>query len=100
MAAASQQGVSGQIWPDNNGVHINAHGGGVLFHDGLYYWFGEHKIAGPEGNLAYVGVHCYSSTNLHDWKDEGIALNVVNDCLLYTSPSPRDRTRYRMPSSA
>ena len=24
----------------------------------------------------------------------------VNDCLLYTSPSPRDRTRSRMPSSA
>ena len=24
----------------------------------------------------------------------------VLDCLLYTSPSPRDRTRYRMPSSA
>ena len=23
-----------------------------------------------------------------------------NPCLLYTSPSPRDRTRYRMPSSA
>ena len=23
-----------------------------------------------------------------------------NTCLLYTSPSPRDRTRYRMPSSA
>ena len=23
-----------------------------------------------------------------------------NDCLLYTSPSPRDRTRSRMPSSA
>ena len=26
--------------------------------------------------------------------------SVVNICLLYTSPSPRDRTRYRMPSSA
>mgnify|MGYP003300219229 CR=1 FL=1 len=25
---------------------------------------------------------------------------VGNDCLLYTSPSPRDRTRSRMPSSA
>ena len=25
---------------------------------------------------------------------------VSNDCLLYTSPSPRDRTRSRMPSSA
>ena len=27
-------------------------------------------------------------------------LDVVMACLLYTSPSPRDRTRYRMPSSA
>ena len=27
-------------------------------------------------------------------------LNELNFCLLYTSPSPRDRTRYRMPSSA
>ena len=26
--------------------------------------------------------------------------NLVNSCLLYTSPSPRDRTRSRMPSSA
>ena len=25
---------------------------------------------------------------------------VVRTCLLYTSPSPRDRTRSRMPSSA
>ena len=25
---------------------------------------------------------------------------VVDTCLLYTSPSPRDRTRSRMPSSA
>ena len=25
---------------------------------------------------------------------------VASDCLLYTSPSPRDRTRTRMPSSA
>ena len=25
---------------------------------------------------------------------------VSNNCLLYTSPSPRDRTRSRMPSSA
>ena len=24
----------------------------------------------------------------------------IGDCLLYTSPSPRDRTRSRMPSSA
>ena len=28
------------------------------------------------------------------------APNRVRNCLLYTSPSPRDRTRSRMPSSA
>ena len=28
------------------------------------------------------------------------ALHTVGGCLLYTSPSPRDRTRSRMPSSA
>ena len=27
-------------------------------------------------------------------------IDETNPCLLYTSPSPRDRTRYRMPSSA
>ena len=29
-----------------------------------------------------------------------VLLNQGYDCLLYTSPSPRDRTRSRMPSSA
>ena len=29
-----------------------------------------------------------------------ILCNLLNICLLYTSPSPRDRTRSRMPSSA
>ena len=29
-----------------------------------------------------------------------VAITAYNPCLLYTSPSPRDRTRSRMPSSA
>ena len=29
-----------------------------------------------------------------------MSITVFNNCLLYTSPSPRDRTRSRMPSSA
>ena len=33
-------------------------------------------------------------------KGEKIPEIVCFDCLLYTSPSPRDRTRSRMPSSA
>src|SRR5665811_2523471 len=32
--------------------------------------------------------------------NEFINWDKVERCLLYTSPSPRDRTRYRMPSSA
>lgn len=69
----------GELWKDDNGVHINAHGGGVLFHDGRYYWFGEHKLEGRRGNRAWVGVHCYSSTDLYSWRDEGIALPVSTD---------------------
>lgn len=69
----------GQIWTDNNGVHINAHGGGVLYDRGTYYWYGEHKIEGDAGNYAQVGVHCYSSKDLYNWKDEGIALKVSED---------------------
>jgi len=69
----------GELWPDDKGVHINAHGGGILYHKGTYYWFGEHKVGGTLGNTAQVGVHCYSSKDLYNWKDEGIALAVSED---------------------
>lgn len=70
---------NGVLWPDTNGKHINAHGGGLLFHDGTYYWYGEHKTSGPSGNTALKGVHVYSSQNLVSWDDRGIALNVSDD---------------------
>ena len=69
----------GQLWHDNNGCHINAHGGGILHHSGRYYWFGEHKREGWEGRLAFDGVHCYSSADLYNWNDEGLALKVTQD---------------------
>jgi len=69
----------GELWPDNNGTHINAHGGGILLHNGTYYWYGEHKTEGSRGNRAWVGVHCYSSKNLCDWKDEGVVMEVSKD---------------------
>jgi beta-xylosidase len=79
IAAKLTQFTPGAIWPDNKGVHINAHGGGFLYDKGTYYWYGEHKIEGGAGNRAMVGVHCYSSKDLYNWKDEGIALNVSSD---------------------
>lgn len=67
----------GQVWPDNKGAHLNAHGGGVLFDQGRYYLFGEHKLAGDIGNTAQVGVNCYSYKDLYNWRDEGIAFAVA-----------------------
>ncbi len=69
----------GELWPDDKGVPINAHGGGIVLHEGIYYWFGEHKIEGEAGNVAHVGVRVYSSRDLLRWQDRGIALTVSDD---------------------
>ncbi len=75
------QFLQDQPWPDDQGVHINAHGGGVMFHRGIYYWFGEHysdsKI--PDNGQPPPAVHCYSSTDLYNWKDVGVVLSRSND---------------------
>mgnify|MGYP000276101493 CR=1 FL=1 len=62
---------------DNNGKTINAHGGGIIYVDGIYYWYGEHKLPNKsEKEKADGGVHCYSSTDLYHWEDKGIVLSV------------------------
>lgn len=73
----------GELWKDDQGKHINAHGGGMLYHKGTYYWFGEHK--GEKSNNAYVGVTCYSSKDLYHWKNESVALSVddSHESLIY-----------------
>lgn len=76
-SAANDSICPGQIWADNTGVHINAHGGGVIYHKGTYYWYGEHKSARTSNAL--VGVMCYSSKNLTDWKNEGAVLKVSEE---------------------
>ena len=64
-------------------------------------------IEGPMGKLSFT-----KHQNISIDQDEGLISIKSNDeeqialsgttraCLLYTSPSPRDRTRSRMPSSA
>ena len=69
--------VSGKVWRDTDGNVINAHGGGVLYHEGKYYWFGEHR---PEsGFVTEKGINCYSSIDLCKWKPEGIVLAVSGE---------------------
>ena len=66
----------GEIWPDNSGRHINAHGGGMTKYGDTYYWYGEHKA--DSTSSAMVGVMCYSSKDLVNWKNCGVALSVSN----------------------
>ncbi|MCK9207167.1 MAG: glycoside hydrolase family 43 protein [Salinivirgaceae bacterium] len=79
LAQDSNYFYPGTIWPDNENNHINAHGGGILFFNNTYYWFGEFKTSGDGGNTAKHGISCYSSTDLYHWKNEGIVLKVVSD---------------------
>lgn len=68
----------GKLWRDASGKIINAHGGCVIFHEGIYYWYGEEKVQGlSEKEHADGGVHCYASNNLVDWHDQGMVLHLV-----------------------
>lgn len=66
-----------QEWKDNNGVHINAHGGGVIKCGDTYYWYGENRPS--RGFQTLVGVEVYSSRDLLNWRDEGVALSVSEE---------------------
>jgi len=65
------------LWLDTGGHPIDAHGGGVLYFNGTYFWYGEHKIPGKsEDQKADGGIHAYSSSDLVNWKDEGVVFSV------------------------
>lgn len=76
--------ISGTEWHDTNDKRINAHGGGLLYHKGTYYWYGECKSDSTYWNpnvpgwecyrTEAGGVNCYSSKDLLHWKYEGVVL--------------------------
>jgi hypothetical protein len=69
--------VPAQPWLDNKGKHINAHSGGILFFNGVYYWHGEYKINGKaEKDTADGGISCYTSTDLMNWQNAGVVMSV------------------------
>lgn len=76
----------GQIWPDKEGKHINAHGGGIIYFNDTYYWFGEYRLPRTEKDKSRYGVSCYSSKDLMNWKNEGLALKVINDTASILNP--------------
>ena len=52
----------------------------MLFENGVYYWFGENKDTPTKKNnligfnVDAVGVSCYTSKDLYNWKKQGLVL--------------------------
>ena len=74
----------GEIWLDLSNQPINAHGGGILYHHGVYYWYGEVKkgktwrvpgiTSWEDYRVNAGGVACYMSTDLLHWTYKSLAL--------------------------
>jgi beta-xylosidase len=73
---AQQQKVirPGELWPDNNNKHIQAHGGGIIKLKDTYYWYGEERAKGLDTNYRYVSG--YSSKDLVNWTFMGDVLKL------------------------
>jgi hypothetical protein len=66
----------GDVWPDDRGEHVQAHGGGILQYDGVYYWFGEDRTRTNTRVKRFVA--CYSSTNLAQWTFRGQVVQQID----------------------
>ncbi|MEP7278334.1 MAG: family 43 glycosylhydrolase [Bacteroidota bacterium] len=64
----------GEPWPDNNGRHVQAHGGGIIKINDVYYWYGEERAQGLDSSTRYVS--CYSSKDLMNWRFLGDVLQL------------------------
>jgi Glycosyl hydrolases family 43 len=70
----------GQTWLDTDGNRIQAHGGSILFEDGVFTWYGENKEkTTPGSGNWHWGVRAYSSTDLYNWEDRGLIIPPVLD---------------------
>ena len=74
---------------------------GIVYHEGAR--FEIHKamlpVEGEDTSLTSAAVLCEACGYFHPLSEHHNP-DLCERCLLYTSPSPRDRTRSRMPSSA
>ena len=66
--AAQRDGVirPGEVWLDDRGQEIQAHGGGIVRLKNTWFWFGEDRSKTNEPDKRYVA--CYSSDDLAHWK--------------------------------
>lgn len=62
---------NGQFWYDTQGNRIEAHGAGIIRHNGKWYMIGEDKSQG----FTFTAVNLYSSTDLENWTFENDIIN-------------------------
>ena len=79
--------------------NLNVGDKGAIYSYNRNEWFGCYS-AMQMLNCVSVAVYHTSSSSEVEWIIGNSDSKIVFVCLLYTSPSPRDRTRSRMPSSA
>lgn len=72
-ASPSSPRINGERWFDSEGRLINAHGGGIIFSEGKYWWYGEQRP--DRRGEPQIGVSCYSSPDLREWTFEGTVLS-------------------------
>ena len=77
-------------------LHIDTDGGEVSHAREMFKRVVSQAKDGPK-MIAFVDFRAISAGAMISYAHEEI---YISSCLLYTSPSPRDRTRSRMPSSA
>ena len=64
------------VWLDTQGRQIQAHGGGILYHDHVWYWFGEDRTRGLDPDKRFVA--CYASKDLIHWTFRGRPLQLAD----------------------
>ena len=55
----------GEVWPDQRGQHVQAHGGGIIRDNDTWFWFGEDRSRDNDRQRRYVA--CYASQDLARW---------------------------------
>lgn len=76
LNAQNQQAIKpDETWPDMDGNHIQAHGGGIIKIANTYFWYGEQRSKNLDPKFRYVS--CYSSKDLTHWKFNGNVLKML-----------------------
>ena len=104
------QGYDLVSYHQGDGVPVKGNGNSYAYVDGVTYLFANTKNKNifkkdPAKYLPAYGGYCaFGVTKGKKFIGDPLVYKMVDGklyfCLLYTSPSPRDRTRTRMPSSA